>query len=511
MPEWDASVQLCVFDISRGHSDGHELDKILFFYPADCPLAAQLSLIGLGEGLITFTKIFSPNTPCDLIDSERRTHIFFQPEQGLWMIMVLEKRKENGELGRTSALQAVLREAHGLFTLFYGSIRALLLKNPSGDIARSCLHAFLPDYLAEFMTGKKLLMPSFQVGLQERETIQMMALDRSTALEVQSMVDLLHSWFGSSRMCHTLILFQDLLVSTTLPPEGAAYLFTYARMRLAPANFPGTSSGRSLKKVLSHSTPSSSAQLRTGSSEISASAQRPLREDSGDRASEVITPRPLQRDKWWRDQDGFLLTDAWGVDAQGMNAFVPTVWLQQSSEECMELVAYQQKQLTVLILISASHSAANADGSHLLRNQLLEKASTKLISLEERLSREWGGLNANHVPGYRYLYIDDSSRVSKASPGSKVATLTKDSLLSLNKVRAEIDAAKLRSERKISPLPFELETCVRTRSNAWVVVRVRGSHELYIVLERASETLLLTSEATEKFSRRYCEGIFASD
>lgn len=127
---------------------------------------------------------------------------------------VLEKRKENGELGRTGALQAVLREAHGLFTLFYGSIRALLLKNPSGDIARSCLNAFLPDYLAgwldhlaasntlaflvfvifdslkcflvaDFMSGKKLLMPSFQVGLQERETIQMMALERNTALEVQ--------------------------------------------------------------------------------------------------------------------------------------------------------------------------------------------------------------------------------------------------------------------------------------------------------------------------------------
>lgn len=146
-------------------------------------------------------------------------------------------------------------------------------------------------------------------------------------------------------------------------------------MRLAPANFSGTSSGRSFKKVLSHSTSLSSAQLRTGSTEILASGRSPLREGSGDQASEVFTPRPLQRDKWWRDQDGFLLTDAWGVEAQGMNAVVPTVWLQQSSEERMQLVAYQQKQLTVLILISATHLAADADGSHVLRNQLLEKVS----------------------------------------------------------------------------------------------------------------------------------------
>eukprot|EP00250_Pteridium_aquilinum_P012618 c20839_g1_i2 orf=227-1765(+) len=512
MLDWDASFQLCVFDTSRGQNDGHELDKILFFYPTECPLPTQLSLIGLGEGLITFTKIFSPNAPCDMIDSERRTHIFFQPEENLWMIMVLEKRKEIGELGRTSALQAVLREAHGLFTLFYGSIRALLLKNPSGDIARGCLHAFLPDYLTDFMIGKKLLMPSFQGGLQERGTIQMMALECNTALEVQSVVDLLQSWFGSGGICHTLILFQDLLVSTTLPPEDAAYLFTYARMRLAPATISATSSGsRSLKKVLSHANSSSSAHLRNSNNEISVSGHSPLREDSGDQSSEFFTPRPMQRDKWWRDQNGFLVTDAWGVEAQGMNAIVPTVWLQQSSEERMQLVAYQHKQLTVIMLISVTHLAADADGSHVLSNQVIEKASDKLSVLEERISREWKGLNANHVPGYRYLCIDNDSRISKASPGSKVATLTKDSLLSLNKVRAEIDAAKGRSERKDSPQPFELETCVRTRSNAWVVVRIRGNHELYIVLERASETLLLTSEATEKFSRRYCEGIFASD
>jgi hypothetical protein len=54
--EYDGSVQFCVFDMTRGQSDGHELEKILFFYPKACPLTSQLSLVGLGEGLITFTK-----------------------------------------------------------------------------------------------------------------------------------------------------------------------------------------------------------------------------------------------------------------------------------------------------------------------------------------------------------------------------------------------------------------------------------------------------------------------
>lgn len=50
------AVQLCVFDLRRGQHEGQELDKILFFFPADLPFSKQLSVIGLSEGLITFTR-----------------------------------------------------------------------------------------------------------------------------------------------------------------------------------------------------------------------------------------------------------------------------------------------------------------------------------------------------------------------------------------------------------------------------------------------------------------------
>lgn len=49
-------MQLCIFDLRRGQNEGQELDKILFFYPADLPFSAQFSVIGLSEGLITFTR-----------------------------------------------------------------------------------------------------------------------------------------------------------------------------------------------------------------------------------------------------------------------------------------------------------------------------------------------------------------------------------------------------------------------------------------------------------------------
>lgn len=50
------SLKLCVFDLRRGQNEGQELDKILFFYPPDVTFSTQLSVIGLSEGLITFTR-----------------------------------------------------------------------------------------------------------------------------------------------------------------------------------------------------------------------------------------------------------------------------------------------------------------------------------------------------------------------------------------------------------------------------------------------------------------------
>ncbi|KAM7267478.1 hypothetical protein ACFE04_009644 [Oxalis oulophora] len=41
---------------SRGQFEGQELNKILFFFPADVPFSTQLSVMGLSEGLITFTS-----------------------------------------------------------------------------------------------------------------------------------------------------------------------------------------------------------------------------------------------------------------------------------------------------------------------------------------------------------------------------------------------------------------------------------------------------------------------
>eukprot|EP01018_Ginkgo_biloba_P005870 Gb_20817 [translate_table: standard] len=504
-------LQLCVFDMRRGQHEGHELDKILFFFPTNSPLPMQLSVIGLCEGLITFTRIFSPESPCEVIEADKHSHIFHQSEPDIWMVMVVEKNKEFDEIGQNDALQAVLNEAHCLFTMFYGSVRALIEKQPSGATARSCLHAFLSDYLSDFVIGRKLQMPSFRESFVERGTIQMLSIARETALEVQSLVRFLESSFAGSIVRNSLILFHDLLVSTTLPPGDTANLFTYAVLRLIPNAISSGANTRSYLKRGNSGVQDPVSSVLSNVTTVSEEFQLTSRDTSpGRQDQKVHVPRPLQHDRWWKEKDGFLVTDIWGAEIGCRSAVTPTVWLQQT-EERMHLCVYQQKNLTVILLIPTSSLVNGVHGVSLLKQQLLENASLKILKLEEKLSKEWGGGNAYHVAGYRYLFCDRDRNLSRASPPGKVTTLSKSSLATLSKMRAEIDLAKKRAARHEPPHRQDLEVCMRAKNNSWIICRVNGGNELYMVLEKASETLLYASDAVEKFSKRYFNGAFSSD
>ncbi|KAJ4710118.1 Vacuolar fusion CCZ1-like protein [Melia azedarach] len=501
-------MQLCIFDLRRGQNEGQELDKILFFFPADLPFSTQLSVIGLSEGLITFTRIFSPEAACEVIEAERHSHVFYEAETDIWMVMVVEKSKESEAIWRIDALRKVLKEVHSLFRMFYGSIRAMLEKDPSGGLSRSHLYPFIMDYLSDLLVGKKLWLPSFRDCLKECGTVQMLTVGREAAIEVQSLVRVLESCAGNTP-CHSMILFHDLLVSTTLSPDDTINLFTYAVRRLTPN---ALSSGVSSWSYLRRGSTSSHfvsgftlAQSGSVSEQIYHSSDT---SPSGDNGNHVT--RPLQHGKWSKGKDGFLVTDTWGVDVGGMVCTTPTIWLQQT-EEAMYLCPYQYKNLTLILLIPVSSILNREEGVSLVKRQVIENASLKILKVEEKLSKGWGGENAYHVSGYRYLLIDGDRNISRASPPGKVTTLAKESLLALNNLREEVDLEKSRLKYDNTGGEKDLEVCIRAKNNAWAIARLNRGKELYMVLEKASETLLYASDAFEKFSNRYCNGAFTLD
>ncbi|XP_027340554.1 vacuolar fusion protein CCZ1 homolog B-like isoform X1 [Abrus precatorius] len=515
------SIELCIFDLRRGQHEGQELDKILFFFPAGLPFSKQLSVIGLSEGLITFTRIFSPEAACEVIEAERHSHVFYEAEPDIWMVMVVEKSNDSEPIWRDDALRKVLKEIHLLFVMFHGSVRAMLEKEPGGELTRRHLYSFIMDYLracktrspwdnccCDFLVGKKLVLPSFRECLKERGTVQMLTIGREAAIEVQSLVRVLESSAGNTP-CYSLILFQDLLVSTTLSPDDTINLFTYAVLRLTPhALSSGASSWSYLRKGSTASNvatesnmayPSSISENLYGSSDIT---------PGEDNHYHVV--RPLQSDKWSKGKDGYLVTDLWGAEVGTWVFATPTVLLQQTGEK-MYLCVYQHRSLTLMLLIPVSSIPNGEQGVSAVKQKVLENASLKILKVEEKLSKGWGGENAYHVSGYRYLLVDGDRNVSRASPATKVTTLTKESLLAMNRLRQEVELEKNRAKLDSSNCEKDLEMCIRAKNNAWVISRVTRGKELYMVLEKANETVLYASDAVEKFSDRYCNGTFSLD
>lgn len=80
--------------------------------------------------------------------------------------------------------------------------------------------------------------------------------------------------------------------------------------------------------------------------------------------------------------------------------------------------------------------------------------------------------------------------------------LWQDSLLALSKLREEVDLEKSKAQSNNAGQEKELEVSIRAKNNAWVIARVTRGKELYMVLEKANETLLYASDAVEKFSNR---------
>ncbi|GJN16196.1 hypothetical protein PR202_gb03158 [Eleusine coracana subsp. coracana] len=551
-------TQLCVFDLRRGQQEGQELDKILFFHPADCPILLQLSVIGLCEGIVTFTRSpsrsplsftishvqnISPEEDCEVIESEKHSHVFYQAEPDIWMVLVkshhcyfifllnnktqsallhvdsaifqncrklvvVEKTKDNEPTWRCGALQGILKEAHSLFTMFHGPIRALLDRQPGAELARGNLRTFLTDYLSgwvklslakmritfsppppppppppfwcsgtDFAVSKKLQLPTFRDSLKERGTVQMLTVSREVALEVQ---------------------------------DDTLNLYTYAVMRLTPRALSSNASSWSYlrKGTFISAGPTASSSNGTTAGERYHSRSRDT--SPGGQNQINYNFRPLLREKLSKGKDGFVIADFTATEGRAAVPLTPILWFQQA-EEHMHLCIYQHKNLTVLLLIPASSLVNGQEGIAHVKKHLLENASQKIATVEQKLARGWGGENAYHVGGYRYLLVDPDRRVSRASPPGKVTTLSRDSLLSLNRLRQEVDLEKSRHNRSDPSHDKDFEACIRTKNNAWVIAKVTRGKELYMALEKGGETLLYASTAVEKFSNRYCEGAFSTD
>ncbi|KAE9450887.1 hypothetical protein C3L33_17230, partial [Rhododendron williamsianum] len=443
--------------------------------------------------------IFSPEAACEVIEAEEHSHVFYEAEPDIWMVMIVEKSKESEAIWRIDALRGVLKEVHSLFMMFNGPIRALLDKEPAGGLIRSHLYTFIMDYLSDFLVGKKLQLPNFRDSLRERGTVQMLTIGREAAIEVQ---------------------------------EDTINLFTYAVLRLSPRALPSAVSSWSYLRKGNVSSHAATGSISANSGAVLDQFYRSHNSSSaGDPGYNVA--RPLQPDKWTKGKDGFLVSGIWNTEAGSSTPTIPTIWLQQTGER-MYLCVFQHRNLTLILLIPVTSIPNGEQAISIVKQQILENASVKIDKVEEKLSKGWGGENAYHAKTLQGVRIMATSelvwfkslvfkllgRLAEDELQSKdqfddllepKQTHTQESLVALTKLREEVDLEKSRAKWDGPDQDKDLEISIRAKNNAWVIGRVTRGKELYMVLEKANETLLYASDAVENFSNRYCNGSFSLD
>jgi len=130
----------------------------------------------------------------------------------------------------------------------------------------------------------------------------------------------------------------------------------------------------------------------------------------------------------------------------------------------------------------------------------------------------------DHAAGYRYLYVDDATLAVRASPGGVLErpVLSADILATVSSVRREMEALETESTYdEISDGDAVCRThelCVRSGADAWVVGKRASAsgtgkrtrdRRLWVVLDRAGDTLLDASAAIGAFCDEHFDGIFS--
>lgn len=219
-------AKLFVFDLRLGTTEETDHEKILFYYPASTSIDEQMKDVGLSEGLINFTKTFSPDKPCNAFHTNKTLQAFWEAEPSVWMVLVVRRGAPAAAGGKDAAkddrepadvcLDAVLKNAYQLVRLFNGGFGNTGSEASVGAL-RTTLALLLPPFIASLPPVKQLALPFSLRG------IRYFPVDRQTFLSFQSFFHLAQQDFSS--IAHGVCVYEDMLVWSSLPDANDTNMF----------------------------------------------------------------------------------------------------------------------------------------------------------------------------------------------------------------------------------------------------------------------------------------------
>ncbi|KAJ0176583.1 hypothetical protein K1T71_007762 [Dendrolimus kikuchii] len=217
-----------IFNSNFGPKEGEELKRILFFHPSQPGPDARKMQVGLCEAVVKFMSTFS-SEPCEALQTQTKRYIFYQPEKGYWMVLVVRIPyttkalsaigESKGEVIEPSVMHDLLVSSYKMFRMFRG---------PFKDISCSEIYDTCEQFFTPYISSRNLTNDISDII----QGINYLPLDKNSFFKVMCFIDLLEINYPDFK-CVSFV-FNDQLIWNSLSKDDMLTLYQYLVQTLLP-------------------------------------------------------------------------------------------------------------------------------------------------------------------------------------------------------------------------------------------------------------------------------------
>ncbi|EDW93309.1 vacuolar fusion protein CCZ1 homolog [Drosophila yakuba] len=466
-----------IFNSSFGQVEGEEHKKVLFYHPNDIELNTKMKDVGLSEAIIRFTGTFTSEDDCQALHTQKTTQLFYQPEPGYWLVLVLNVPKEvrlkegvevadyRGAEISDRIYRAILRQCYQMFRFEHGWFSSFGSEESNPDKRRELLCQKLLQFYDQHLSN--LRDPSQCDIIDMLHSIQYLPLDKSLFLRAQN--------FGT--LCETfpdikesIMLYQEqVLCGGKLSPEDLHCVHSYVVQHV-------------LKVEASNSSIAVSPSLKRSISECQVGGFVRSRQKGEGEEYEVV------------NEEGNPLKVYITLDKEAKAYY---------------LLIYRALHITLCLFLDAAQPAPKQDLYDELHGYMAPQLTSLARDISSELTKEAVGAagqensTGNSETAPKYVFINEQSLQHHTNFQKHVPQGLPRNVLSII-----ADLANDSGKAEMESAPAE-EVQVKTTNDYWIVKRRCNYRQYYVILCNSKATLLdVTQEARRIFEQELTDDVF---
>ncbi|KRY21072.1 Vacuolar fusion protein CCZ1 -like protein [Trichinella patagoniensis] len=224
----DCLSSLYVFNPDYCQRDGDEPKKVLFYYPKEKPLDAQVQDVGFAEASVRFSDTFGGQQAPDMYEwsSGRFVSVCRRPEPRFYIGATFARQQATnvGYPLRADVIGEVLARAYHLFRLFFGGLQQLVDK-AGLESTKQRLEFFFNRYISSSKLSCTLI-PDLIDGMRY------LRIDRQSVFKLITLVDEAVEMFPFIHW--NMLLYNDCLLHNSIPTASVTTFYRYITTMLIP-------------------------------------------------------------------------------------------------------------------------------------------------------------------------------------------------------------------------------------------------------------------------------------